>query len=326
VRSVRPACRSWALRIDQEFGTLPHELTPHVTQDADAVVVHSEHVYRTVTAAGRPMASVRVVPHGVDAAMHEQAQPDAELLAWKGDLPAVLFCGGMIWRKGFDLFLRAVLQAHQAGARFCVVVKSIGHDQHYGRFHLGNLVERFLRTPGTPPLRVVDAELTRDQLASLYTACDVLLHPYRGEGFCLPVLEARACGLPVLATAGGATDPLLVGPGATPLPSCRREVELPTAHVGTPGVLEPSSEAIAAALASKLAELPARQAAARGFASSVRAAYTWDAAAAALETLAFTAMGRRRVVPAPVAIEPVVTVPQPEPLLPAVRAAIGVVR
>jgi hypothetical protein len=141
-----------------------------------------------------------------------------------------------------------------------------------------------------------------------------------------PMLALASGAVSGLASLGERAGPLLVGPGATPLPSCRREVELPTAHVGTPWVLEPSSEAIAAALASKLAELPARQAAARGFASSVRAAYTWDAAAAALETLAFTAMGRRRVVPAPVAIEPVVTVPQPEPLLPAVRAAIGVVR
>src|SRR4030095_7070277 len=37
-------------------------------------------------------------------------------------------------------------------------------------------------------------------------ACDCLVHPYRGEGFALPVLEAMACALPVIVTEGGATD------------------------------------------------------------------------------------------------------------------------
>ena len=44
-------------------------------------------------------------------------------------------------------------------------------------------------------------DLDDDGLAALYRACDVLVHPYRGEGFAMPVLEAMACGLPVIVTA-----------------------------------------------------------------------------------------------------------------------------
>ena len=43
-------------------------------------------------------------------------------------------------------------------------------------------------------------------MAALYRSCDVLVHPYRGEGFAMPVLEAMASGLPVVVTAGGPTD------------------------------------------------------------------------------------------------------------------------
>lgn len=311
VRAARPNCRSWALRVDWEYGALPLELTPHVTQEADTVVVHSEHVHRTLTAAGRAMQGITVVPHGVDAAMHEGAAPDAEIVAWKNGLPALLFCGGAIWRKGLDVFVRSILAAWQAGARFCVVVKNVGKDQHYGRFHLGELLARVQRTPGTPPLRVIDAELTREQLASVYTACDLLLHPYRGEGFCLPVLEARACGLPVLATAGGATDALMVGPGAIKIPSTRRSLDLPGAHVGAPWVVEPSPDDTTRLLQEALADLPALQAKARAFAPSVRTAYTWDAAAAAIEQLAFTAMGKRRL--PTMVVEPVVALPATPP-------------
>jgi glycosyltransferase involved in cell wall biosynthesis len=160
-------------------------------------------------------------------------------------------------------------------------------------------------------LRIVDGNLSRQQLASLYTACDVLVHPYRGEGFCLPVAEARACGLPVLATAGGATEPLMAGPGAVKIPSARRSLELPTPHVALPWVFEPSAKDTGELLAATLRDLPSVRAQARAFARNVRSAFPWSAAAAALEDLAFAAAGKRRNA-APVG-EPLVTLPQVEP-------------
>jgi len=286
VRARRPACRRFALRVDWEFGALPWELAPHVTQDADAVVVHSEHVADVVAAAGRAPASIVLVPHGADAAMHELAPSDARVVQWKGRRPAVLFCGGLVWRKGFDVFLHAVLAARKAGHDFVVVVKSVGADQHYSRFHLGELVRRFQQTAGTPPLLLIDDDLSREQLASLYTACDVLLHPYRGEGFALPVLEARACGLPVLATGGGAADALLHGPGATSIPAQRRTVDLPGAHVASPWVLEPSAADAGRLLIEALVHRTERRRDAMAAAAGVRQAFTWDGAAAAIERLA----------------------------------------
>jgi glycosyltransferase involved in cell wall biosynthesis len=309
VRATRPDCRHFALRVDWEYGALPLDLTPHVTQEADAIVVHSEHVYRTITAAGRPISEVHAIAHGVDAQMHEHAEPDPAIMAWKGDLPAVLFCGGLVWRKGFDVFVRTMLAARSAGARFCVVVKTVGHDQHYSRYHLGDLVQRFIHTPGTPPLLLIDQDMSREELASLYTACDVMVHPYRGEGFGLPVLEARACGLPVLATAGGATEQLLAGPGAIKIPSTRRALELPTPHVSLPWILEPSADDAARLLVETLADLPAQRAEARRFSRAVRAAFPWDAAAEAIEQLALTGQAKRRVHVPMSAAEPLVTLP-----------------
>jgi glycosyltransferase involved in cell wall biosynthesis len=273
------------------------------------VIVHSEPVLRTMLAAGRSTTSVRIVPHGVDPAMHDAAPPDAEIVAWKGARPAVLFCGGLVWRKGFDVFLGAVLAARSKAPDFCVVVKAVGRDQHYGRFNLDDLLRRYQDTPGTPPLRIVDGDLSRDQLASLYTACDVLVHPYRGEGFCLPVLEARACGLPVLATGGGATDALMVGPGATRIPSARRAVDLPAPHVAMPWLLEPSPADTCRLLAEALHEIADRRTAARGCAQAVRAAFPWSAAAEAIEREAFAAMHRRRTPAVTAAMERAVLLP-----------------
>ena len=60
--------------------------------------------------------------------------------------------------------------------------------------------------PSRPRIAYLDDDLPPHVLAGVYTACDCLVAPYRGEGFCLPPLEAMACGLPVIVTAGGPTD------------------------------------------------------------------------------------------------------------------------
>ena len=54
--------------------------------------------------------------------------------------------------------------------------------------------------------------LDAPHLASLYSAADVLLAPSRGEGFCIPLIEAQACGTPVIVTDFSA-QPELVGAG-----------------------------------------------------------------------------------------------------------------
>ena len=43
-------------------------------------------------------------------------------------------------------------------------------------------------------------------MALLYQAADIYVSPYRAEGFNIPVLEAMACGIAVICTAGGPTD------------------------------------------------------------------------------------------------------------------------
>ena len=61
--------------------------------------------------------------------------------------------------------------------------------------------------PEAPNLRVMATSaaryrrgVTEAELALMYNSFDVLCAPSAGEGFCLPLVEAQACGVPVIAT------------------------------------------------------------------------------------------------------------------------------
>ncbi len=294
-RPSRPEATTFALRVDWEYGALPVELTPAVTQEADVVVVHSHAVERIVSDAGRRGPIARI-PHGVDGAVfHSDVAPSSRVLEFKGDRTALLFVGGTIWRKGVDLLLSAWLGDEELREEAVLVIKSLGANHSYAGYHLGGLIDK-VRRLGRDVL-LIDDELSAREMAGIYRACDVLVHPYRGEGFGMPALEARACGVPVVVTCGGSTDDFCTGPGTVGIEAARRTVELPGAHVGRPWVLEPDAGDVRAAIRSALANLPDLQRAARDESAAVRAHYTWTAAAAALEDLAMAS--HAGCVPAP---------------------------
>jgi len=62
------------------------------------------------------------------------------------------------------------------------------------------------------PYEVFTGAVSQQMLASMYTAADVLLAPSMGEGFGIPVIEAQACGTPVIVSDYSA-QPELVGAG-----------------------------------------------------------------------------------------------------------------
>ncbi|MCC3495985.1 MAG: glycosyltransferase family 4 protein [Microcoleus sp. PH2017_15_JOR_U_A] len=54
---------------------------------------------------------------------------------------------------------------------------------------------------------------SQDELKELYSKCDAWLFASQTEGFGLPILEAMACGTPVIGTPAGAAPELLAGGG-----------------------------------------------------------------------------------------------------------------
>lgn len=293
-----PQARSFAVRVDWEYGALPVALSPLVVREADVVVVHSHAVEATIAASGRGRETIALVPHGVDGEVFRpQAPPLADVLRFKGERAAVVFTGGLIWRKGVDLLLNALLQMPpELRAQICLVVKPIGARTSYRGYELGELVHRFQRT-GVVDTLVLERDLSPAEMAGMYTACDVYAQPYRGEGFGLPVLEALACGLPAVVTAGGSTDDFAWGGGCLRVAAIHRNVDLPEPCLSQPWVLEPDVGSLGAALARAVRERRELRRAALASAPVVALRSSWTIAAAQLEALATQArLSTRRLV------------------------------
>jgi glycosyltransferase involved in cell wall biosynthesis len=187
-----------------EYGSLPVEWVRSINESVDELWVPSCYVRQLYIESGVTPNRVHVVPNGVDA---ELFRPGLRPLK----LPHVnffkfLFLGGTIHRKGIDLLLQAFQKAFTSTDDVLLVIKDMGTRDIYQGQGLGEQIRQLQKSPQAPRIYYLDQDLTDEEIARLYNACHCLVHPYRGEGFGLPVLEAMSCAMPVIVTAGGATD------------------------------------------------------------------------------------------------------------------------
>jgi glycosyltransferase involved in cell wall biosynthesis len=273
-----------------EFGAPPREWVDEARRRVDRVWVGSDYVRRGYIENGMPPGIVEVVPCGVDL---ERFTPEGARYPLPGRAGCTfLFVGGTTWRKGADVLLEAWRRAFEPGDDVQLVVKDFGTGGAYRNQTAGDQIKSLIATGTTAPITYIDDELAFDELPALYRAADVAVFPYRGEGFCLPALEAMACGVPVIHNGEGPTGEFVADVGGWPLPAERvplpPEAQLPEL-AGEGYVYEVDPDVLAAQLRAVAADVAGRHERA-ACAVEQAAAYTWEAfadrAEASLATLA----------------------------------------
>ncbi len=185
-----------------ERGGIPASWIDPMIKHVDQVWVPTRWVRECYLASGIPRDLVTVVPNGVDVSTFSPEGDRYPLSTHKKT--KLLFLGGTILRKGADILLDAYCHAFSPQDDVCLVVKVFGSDAMYKGGTLDDAFYEAASRPSLPDIEVIDADLTRQEVASIYRACDALVYPYRGEGFGLPIAEAMASGLPVVVTGYGA--------------------------------------------------------------------------------------------------------------------------
>jgi glycosyltransferase involved in cell wall biosynthesis len=160
-------------------------VVPSVLRAATTVIAVSEFTAGEVEAlVGIPRETIRVVPNAVDHAVFTPDGPRAE-----GDY--VLVVGTLEPRKNLARTIAAT-------ARLGVELRVAGPPGWGGVDRRGDHVRW---------LGYVDAA----ELAALYRGTRCFVYPSLYEGFGIPVLEAMACGAPVVTSRGGACEEIAGG-------------------------------------------------------------------------------------------------------------------
>jgi glycosyltransferase involved in cell wall biosynthesis len=210
-------------------------------------VVHYLHVERE---------RISVIPMGCDPRFHPSGEPvRAAAVRRRYDLPEryVLFVGTLEPRKNINTLLRAFAHviAEEPRHDLSLVVaggKGWGSEDYVATAEALGLHDE---------VRFVGF-VEDDHLPDLYRGASLFVYPSLYEGFGLPVLEAMACGTPVITS------------NRTALPEVAGEAAL---------LVDPTQpEALAAAMSSLVCDGALRQALrAKGLARA--RAFTWDAVA-----------------------------------------------
>ena len=271
-----PRAKKFVMFQHWEYGRIPPAWVEPINRQVDEVWVASRHVFETFVASGVSPEKVWLVPLGADMAVFKPEGPAMNLKTDKKF--RFLFVGGTIWRKGIDVLLKGYCAAFNRADDVCLVIKDMGANSFYKGQCAGDAIARLQQQPSAPEVLYLTDDLSEQEMARLYRSCHCLVHPYRGEGFGLPVAEAAACGLPVIVSSGGATDDFVPQESGYFVATRRAAFRLHEFDVDG-WVLEPEVQSVARYMRWVFTKEEERRSKAAQLSAHVRKNFSWERAA-----------------------------------------------
>jgi len=186
------------------------EATRRVLNGADRVICVSRDLADKVHLLGTPKEKIHWIPNGVDTDLftHGDLQQERKNLGWPETKKVVLFVGNVIETKGVGDLVDAVSEIEKGERRvpdYLVLIAGLG-----GEFER-KLQDRVSQRRLESKIRFLGPQ-PYDKVHTLMRACDILCLPSWREGWPLVLVEAMACGRPVVATRTGGIPEIVTGP------------------------------------------------------------------------------------------------------------------
>ena len=163
------------------------------------VIAVSESLKRAVVARGVPAAQVYVIPNAVDDRWFHPAKTDVARrhVRLPSDARFVLSVGHLNERKGAHILIPAFARVREVYPDANLIL--IGGES-YGEPGYVPRLKRMITELGLESCVRFEGRVAPEQVGDWMRAADVFALASRREGCCNVVLEALACGVPVVAT------------------------------------------------------------------------------------------------------------------------------
>jgi glycosyltransferase involved in cell wall biosynthesis len=167
------------------------------------VLAPSRFVLEPYLRAGLPRDRGAVIPHGIDPRDFAPGRPPFPYPTQKS-FRFLQTSFPWVNEKGFDLTIKAFGRAFSDRDDVCLILRipvvqdKESRSNSFGR--LENLVKEEAARPGAPEILLLEEDIELNRRAGVYTGAHCYVHPLRAEGFGITILEAMACGLPVITT------------------------------------------------------------------------------------------------------------------------------
>lgn len=181
----------------------------------DFIITPSDWSKRKLLNSGFVRDKIFIIPHGVDTEVYfSHSENNRNILRNQIGVNRDSYCflniGAMTFNKGIDLLIEAYSKLFEKNKHIKLILKD--QSNLYGndtRIAISNILKANNKDTDIDLIEsiiLITENLSVTQLNSLYNIADCYVSPYRAEGFNIPVLEAMACGCPVIVSEGGSTD------------------------------------------------------------------------------------------------------------------------
>ncbi len=176
-------------------------------QEADHIITPSQFIRQELNQSFKiPLARITAIAEAADPIFRVLPEPEVQAVLNRLQLPAeyLLFVGSLEPRKNIVTLIQALSQVRSDIPLVLTGWSGWGAKPWLKSLQEYRLSHRVLTT----------GHVSDDDLVALYNGATIMIYPSLYEGFGLPVIEAMACGCPVI-TSDRASLPEVAGSAAT---------------------------------------------------------------------------------------------------------------